>query len=75
MAWLAWMEITLDAGRQTLPLRVKKTPGTNVSFSLCYRNLIHASDAIETANKEIALWFKGEELIAWTPCATPFLYE
>jgi len=53
----------------------KKTPGTNVSFSLCYRNLIHASDAIETANKEIALWFKGDELIAWTPCATPFLYE
>merc|ERR1711970_1413190 len=38
------------------------------------RNLIHASDAIETANKEIALWFKGDELIAWTPCATPFLY-
>lgn len=30
------------------------------------RNLIHASDAPETAEKEIALWFKPEELVAYT---------
>ena len=29
------------------------------------RNLIHGSDAVETANKEIALWFKEEELLQW----------
>jgi len=29
------------------------------------RNLIHASDALETAEKEIALWFKPEELLTY----------
>lgn len=29
------------------------------------RNLIHASDAPETAQNEIALWFKPEELVAY----------
>ncbi len=29
------------------------------------RNLIHASDAPETAEKEIALWFKPEELVQY----------
>ncbi len=39
------------------------------------RNLIHGSDAIETAQSEIALWFKPEELAAWSPTITPWLYE
>jgi len=39
------------------------------------RNLIHASDALESANKEIALWFKSNEIIPWTPAAKIFLYE
>ncbi|MEM6503407.1 MAG: nucleoside-diphosphate kinase, partial [Cyanobacteria bacterium P01_C01_bin.89] len=39
------------------------------------RNLIHGSDAVETAQKEIALWFKEEELSAWTPELTGWLYE
>lgn len=30
------------------------------------RNLIHASDAPETAAKEIALWFTPEELVTYT---------
>jgi nucleoside-diphosphate kinase len=30
------------------------------------RNLIHASDAPETASNEIALWFKPEELVEYT---------
>ncbi len=30
------------------------------------RNLIHASDAPETAAHEIALWFKPEELVAYS---------
>jgi nucleoside-diphosphate kinase len=29
------------------------------------RNLTHASDGPETAAREIALWFKPEELISW----------
>ena len=29
------------------------------------RNLIHGSDAIETAQREISLWFSDEELVTW----------
>ena len=39
------------------------------------RNLIHGSDAIETAQTEIALWFDNEELVSWKPVVTPWLYE
>ncbi len=39
------------------------------------RNIIHGSDAIETANHEIGLWFSDSELVSWTPVATPWLYE
>ncbi|MFM7405152.1 MAG: nucleoside-diphosphate kinase [Cuspidothrix sp.] len=39
------------------------------------RNLIHGSDAQETAQREIALWFKDEELVAWQPHSTSWLRE
>ena len=31
------------------------------------RNLIHASDSPESAEREIALWFSPSELVEWTP--------
>jgi len=39
------------------------------------RNICHGSDAVESANKEIALWFGPEELTSWTPNANPWVYE
>ena len=39
------------------------------------RNIIHGSDAVETAHEEINLWFKDEELSAWTPSLTPWIVE
>lgn len=39
------------------------------------RNLIHGSDAPETALQEIKLWFKDEELVSWQPASQPWLYE
>ena len=39
------------------------------------RNIIHGSDAVETAREEISLWFKDEELSDWTPCLTPWIVE
>lgn len=39
------------------------------------RNLIHGSDAIETAQREIALWFKDEELVSWQPTIQSWVYE
>lgn len=39
------------------------------------RNLIHGSDAIETANQEISLWFKEDELCSWENTMKSWLYE
>lgn len=39
------------------------------------RNIIHGSDAVETARTEIALWFKEEELVSWEPTMKGWLYE
>lgn len=39
------------------------------------RNIIHGSDAPETAEQEIKLWFKPEELVSWEPCSTTWIYE
>jgi len=38
------------------------------------RNIIHGSDAVESAEHEIKLWFKDEDLCAWTPEQTPWVY-
>jgi len=39
------------------------------------RNLIHGSDAIETAAHEISLWFTPEELVSWDSAMAPWLEE
>ena len=52
-------------------------PGT-IRGDLCIdvgRNIIHGSDSVESANKEIALWFTPEELSQWRPSQVEWLYE
>ncbi|NWU25691.1 NDK kinase, partial [Dyaphorophyia castanea] len=39
------------------------------------RNIIHGSDSVESAQKEINLWFKPGELIDFKPCAHDWIYE
>lgn len=39
------------------------------------RNIIHGSDAIETAQREISLWFSNEELVNWQPDIMSWLSE
>ena len=39
------------------------------------RNLIHGSDALETAQSEIALWFKEEDLANWQSSLKTWIYE
>jgi len=39
------------------------------------RNLIHGSDAIETAQNEVNLWFKEEELVSWEPSLISWIRE
>lgn len=52
-------------------------PGT-IRGDLCIqvgRNIIHGSDSVESAKKEISLWFKPEELVSWNPASQPWVYE
>ncbi|XP_031561660.1 nucleoside diphosphate kinase 4, chloroplastic-like [Actinia tenebrosa] len=39
------------------------------------RNIIHGSDSVETAKKEISLWFQADELNSWTPNDYTCIYE
>ncbi|KAM5152617.1 nucleoside diphosphate kinase 3 [Mantella aurantiaca] len=39
------------------------------------RNVIHGSDSRESAEREIALWFKDDELICWDHSAESWIYE
>eukprot|EP00918_Siedleckia_nematoides_P035651 GHVU01077405.1.p2 GENE.GHVU01077405.1~~GHVU01077405.1.p2 ORF type:complete len:173 (+),score=30.71 GHVU01077405.1:63-521(+) len=55
----------------------KSAPGTiRGDFGIDVgRNVIHGSDAPETAKREIALWFKTEELCMYKSCQEPWIYE
>lgn len=39
------------------------------------RNIIHGSDSVENANKEISLWFKKEELVEYKAEMYGWIYE
>ena len=52
-------------------------PGT-IRGDLCIdvgRNIIHGSDAVESANHEIGLWFPGEGINTWTHHSEKWIYE
>jgi nucleoside-diphosphate kinase len=38
-------------------------------------NLVHGSDAPESAAREIAIFFRPEDLVEWTPAAWPWIYD
>ena len=39
------------------------------------RNLTHASDSVENGEKEVALWFKPEELVTWEREVDRWIFE
>jgi nucleoside-diphosphate kinase len=39
------------------------------------RNLIHASDAPETASQEVALWFENNDLVSWDRATDRWIFE
>jgi nucleoside-diphosphate kinase len=39
------------------------------------RNLTHASDSVENGDKEVALWFKPEELVQWGRALDEWVFE
>ncbi|XP_077359110.1 nucleoside diphosphate kinase 3 [Festucalex cinctus] len=38
------------------------------------RNVIHSSDSVASAQKEVSLWFKQQELQLWERNSTPWIY-
>jgi nucleoside-diphosphate kinase len=39
------------------------------------RNLTHASDTVENGGKEVALWFKQDELVSWGRDTDKWIFE
>ena len=60
---------------KTKPL--ESEPGT-IRGDFCVdvgRNIIHGSDSVESAKREIALWFKPEEVTQWERTVDKHIYE
>jgi nucleoside-diphosphate kinase len=38
------------------------------------RNIVHGSDSPDSADKEIGLWFKEEEIYDWTPALQEWIF-
>jgi nucleoside-diphosphate kinase len=57
-------------GPEAEPGTVRGDFGASRSF-----NLIHASDAPETAKREVELFFKADELHEWTPTDFEWVYD
>ena len=55
----------------------KSLPGSiRADFGQCVgANIVHGSDAVETAEREIALWFKKEELVNWESSVAKFVHS
>ncbi|MCW5873346.1 MAG: nucleoside-diphosphate kinase [Anaerolineales bacterium] len=77
MAWegpnaVAAIRQTMGATRPT-----EAAPGTiRHDFGLeVGRNLTHASDKPETGEREVALWFKAEELVSWNRDIDKWVFE
>jgi len=77
MAWegpnaVAAVRQTMGATRPT-----EAAPGTiRHDFGLeVGRNLTHASDSPENGEKEVALWFREDELVSWERALDPWYFE
>ncbi|MEJ2758618.1 MAG: nucleoside-diphosphate kinase [Anaerolineales bacterium] len=69
----------VEAVRQTMGATnpTQGTPGSvRQDFGMeIGRNLTHASDSVENGEKEIALWFKPEELVEWDRAIDAWIFE
>lgn len=69
---IAAIRQTMGATRPT-----EAAPGTvRHDFGLeIGRNLTHASDKLETAEREVALWFTPAEQVNWARAVDPWIFE
>lgn len=54
----------------------KSAPGTiRGDYGLVVdKNIIHGSDSVESAEKEIALWFNNDEICEYKKCTNEWIY-
>jgi nucleoside-diphosphate kinase len=57
-------------GSKAEPGTIRGDFGVSNSF-----NLIHGSDSIESAQRELGLFFKSEELLDWKPAIQGWVYD
>jgi nucleoside-diphosphate kinase len=57
-------------GSKAAPGTIRGDLGVSNSF-----NLIHGSDSPESAQRELSLFFKPEELLEWAPTIRPWVYD
>jgi len=57
-------------GSKAEPGTIRGDYGVSNSF-----NLIHGSDAAESAERELKLFFKPDELVDWTPASQGWVYD
>jgi nucleoside-diphosphate kinase len=57
-------------GSQAEPGTIRGDFGVSNSF-----NLIHGSDSPESAQRELGLFFKPDELLEWTPASQSWVYD
>uniref|UniRef100_A0A1B6LW54 nucleoside-diphosphate kinase n=1 Tax=Graphocephala atropunctata TaxID=36148 RepID=A0A1B6LW54_9HEMI len=72
-------ENVVKAGRKMLGATnpLDSSPGT-IRGDFCIqtgRNVVHGSDCVESAQREISMWFSDSEMISWTPAWQPWVYE
>lgn len=56
---------------------IKSAPGTiRGDFGIDMgRNVCHGSDSVESAEREIKLWFKDDEVVSWKANEATWIYE
>ena len=57
-------------GSKAEPGTIRGDYGVSNSF-----NLIHGSDSLESAQRELGLFFKADEIVDWTPTIQSWVYD
>ena len=77
MVWEGFSAVSVGRALLGATRPQDSAPGT-IRFDLCMsvgRNLCHGSDSVDSANKEIAMWFKETGVTEWNSISEPQLYE
>jgi nucleoside-diphosphate kinase len=77
MVWQGKNAVAAARGTMGVTNPVNAAPGTirgDLAIEIG-RNLVHGSDSPENAEKEVSLFFRPEELVAWERSGDPWIRE